>query len=161
MATPSITVFERICTLLCSHGVPFEVKEHEPTHTSEQSAAARGESLCIGGKALLLKCDDVFALFVIPADRKLDSKAAKQAVGARKVRFATKEELLELTGLVPGAVPPFGRPVFDFHVLVDTAVYENNEIAFNAGDLTRSIILKSKHHLRIANATIANFCQKP
>src|SRR3954451_11841425 len=53
-------------------GVPFREIHHEPTRTSEESANARGEPLQIGGKAILLKTDDVFRLFVLPADRKLD-----------------------------------------------------------------------------------------
>jgi hypothetical protein len=39
--------------------------EHAPTETSEESAEVRGEALHVGAKALLLKTDDVFRLFVL------------------------------------------------------------------------------------------------
>src|SRR3954466_3123330 len=85
----------------------FREVHHEPTRTSEESARARGEELRVGGKALLIKVDADFRLFVLSADRQLDSAAIRDRFGARKTRFASPEELLQLTGLVPGCVPPF------------------------------------------------------
>ncbi len=116
--------------------------EHEPTETSEQSAQARGEPLYVGAKALLLKTDDVFRLFVLPADEKLDSAAVKYELGLKKLRFATREELWEFTGLLPGSVPPFGPPVLPFELFADSTIgTKEDKVAFNAGSLTRSIIM--------------------
>ncbi len=104
----------------------------------------RGESLAVGAKALLLKTDDVFRLFVMPANLQLDSKKVKQRFNAKSVRFATKEELLELTGLVPGSVPPFGLPLLPFELYGDTAIgATEDKVAFNAGSLTDSIVMRA------------------
>ena len=125
--------------------------EHPPTETSEQSAQARGEPLYVGAKALLLKTDDVFRLFVLPADQKLDSAAVKNELRLKKLRFATREELLELTGLVPGSVPPFGEPVLPFELFADTSIgTQEDKVAFNAGSLTRSIIMPATTWKQIA-----------
>src|SRR5262245_48045619 len=103
-------VLDSIRQLLTDAGVPFREVNHAPTYTSEESARARGEELRTGGKAIVLKTDDVFRVFVLPADRRLDSSAVKRQLSVKKVRFATPEELLEQTSLVPGSVPPFGPP---------------------------------------------------
>ena len=135
-------VLAKIRRLLAEASVPFVEKTHPPTATSAESAAARGEPLGVGAKALLLKTDDVFRLFVLPADRKLDSAAIKRELGVKKTRFATADELRELTGLVPGSVPPFGPPVLPFELFADVAVgREFGRVAFNAGSLTDSIIM--------------------
>ena len=77
------TVLDAIRELLNSQGVAFREVHHDPTFTSEQSALARGEELRNGGKALLLKGeDDQYRLFVLPADRKLDSAAVRKRLGA-------------------------------------------------------------------------------
>jgi prolyl-tRNA editing enzyme YbaK/EbsC (Cys-tRNA(Pro) deacylase)/gamma-glutamylcyclotransferase (GGCT)/AIG2-like uncharacterized protein YtfP len=145
------TVFQAIRDWLKASGVCFREVRHPPTRTSEESAAARGEPLHIGGKALLLKAeDDSYRLFVLPADAKLDSQAVRQQLGLKKMRFATAEELLALTGLVPGSVPPFGRPILPFDLYVDQRTAENDRIAFNAGSLTDSIILATTDYLAIA-----------
>jgi len=135
---------------LSSEGVSFREVHHEPTRTSEDSARARGEELRVGGKALLIKVDDVFRLFVLSADRKLDSAAVKRQFSARKTRFATPEELVNLTGLVPGSVPPFGQPVLPFPLYVDPSVFANERIAFNAGSLTDSIVMQVSDYRRLA-----------
>jgi Ala-tRNA(Pro) deacylase len=135
---------------LTAESVDFREIHHEPTLTSADSARARGEELRVGGKALLMRVGDEFALFVLPADRKADSGAIRKELGVGKLRFATREELLELTGLVPGSVPPFGRPILPFALCVDSAIEANDRIAFNAGSLTNSIVLAMPDYLRIA-----------
>ncbi|HTI49739.1 MAG TPA: YbaK/EbsC family protein [Planctomycetaceae bacterium] len=146
----SASLLQSIRDLLTAGGASFREVRHEPTYTSEESARARGEELRIGGKALLLRGDDAFALFVLPADCKIDSGAVRRELGFRKLRFASREELLELTGLVPGSVPPFGRPILPFPLYVDTGIAANDRIAFNAGSLTDSIILSVRDYLRLA-----------
>jgi Ala-tRNA(Pro) deacylase len=142
---------------LSAEGVLFREVHHEPTRTSEDSARARGEELRMGGKALLLKVDDVFRLFVLSADRKLDSAAIKRHFGARKTRFATPEELADLTGLVPGSVPPFGEPVLPFPLYADPSVFENEQIAFNAGSLTDSVVMPAGDYRRLAGPEVFAF----
>jgi prolyl-tRNA editing enzyme YbaK/EbsC (Cys-tRNA(Pro) deacylase) len=143
-------ILPAIRRLLADAGVAFREVHHEPTRTSEESAKARGEELRIGGKALLMKGDDRFRLFVLPADRKLDSGAIRREFGWKKLRFATPEELSDLTGLVPGCVPPFGAPILPFELCLDQAATANPRIAFNAGSLTDSIILAMSDYLAVA-----------
>ena len=141
------------------HGeaVVFREVHHAPTRTSEESALARGEELRIGGKALLIKVDADFRLFVLSADRKLDSVAIRTHFQAKKTRFASPEELLQMTGLVPGSVPPFGAPILPFPLYTDPSVFENQRIAFNAGSLTDSIIMATGDYRRLANPEVFSF----
>jgi Ala-tRNA(Pro) deacylase len=137
--------------------VAFREVHHAPTRTSEESALARGEELRIGGKALLIKVDAHFRLFVLSADRKLDSAAIRTHFQAKRTRFASPEELLQLTGLVPGSVPPFGAPILPFPLYTDPSVFENQRIAFNAGSLTDSIIMDIQDYRRLAKPEIFSF----
>lgn len=150
-------VLGRIRELLRSAGIEFREIQHAPTRTSEESARARGEELKVGGKALVLKVDETFRLFVLSAARQLDSGAIKHYFGAKRQRFATSEELHEMTELTPGAVPPFGRPVLSFELFVDGSILENERIAFNAGALTTSIIMNVTDYVRVAQPTVFNF----
>jgi Ala-tRNA(Pro) deacylase len=117
----------------------------------------RGEAVRIGGKALVLKVGEDFRLFVVSAARKIDSAALKTHFTVKKLRFASAVELLQLTGLVPGCVPPFGKPLLPFEVFVDPSILDNAEIAFNAGSLTDSIILSVADYLRVAKPMIVPF----
>ena len=143
-------VLERIRKLLDENHAAYRELHHEPTRTSADAARVRDEDLRVGGKALLMKVDNVFALFVLPADRRVDSAAVRRALGARKLRFAAPDELFEHTGLQPGAVPPFGHPILPVSLYLDEAIAKNDRIAFNAGSLTDSIILDIDDYQRIA-----------
>ena len=149
----------RIRTYLEGLGIPFRETHHEPTTTSEASARARGDRLEIGGKAILLKIDNDFRLFVLSAARRVDSTAIRRQFQARKTRFASPEELFGLTGLVPGSVPPFGPPILPFELFVDPSILANEEIAFNAGSLEVSMTLALPDYLRAAAPKILAFSE--
>jgi Ala-tRNA(Pro) deacylase len=133
-----MTVFERVEEKLRQAGVPFTVTRHAPVFTSEEAAAVRGTPLASGAKALVVKVGDAFALLVMPADRKLESKTARSSLGVKAIRFATGEEVERLTGLKPGSIPPFGS-LFGLPTHCDPALGANESINFNAGDHSISV----------------------
>jgi Ala-tRNA(Pro) deacylase len=153
----STTVNTGLIALLEREGVPFQVLKHAPTSTSEDSARERGCELRLGAKALVLKTDNAFALFVLSAADRLSSPLIKKRLSVGRVRFATRDELERMTGLPPGAVPPFGRPVLPLDLYADTRLFKNDVIAFNAGSLTESIILSAQDYLRVAQAEVFPF----
>lgn len=142
-----------IHALLDAHGIAYREVEHGPTRTSEESARARGEPMEIGGKALVVKVDDVFCVFVLSAVRELSSRGIRRGLGARRTRFASRDELHAMTGLVPGCVPPFGRPILPFDLYVDPSIVANDRIAFNAASLTHSIVLDREDWQNVARPT--------
>ena len=77
---------------------------------------------------------------------------------AKKTRFASSEELMNLTGLIPGSVPPFGKPILPFDLYVDPSLLTNTMIAFNAGSITDSIKMSLRDYQDIANPEVFEFC---
>jgi Ala-tRNA(Pro) deacylase len=155
------SILNAIRELLRAQGVAFDERKHAPTATSEESARARGEELGVGAKSLLLLTDEVFRLFVLPADRKLDTKKVKQQLKVKNVRFATPEELHQQTGLVPGAVPPFGRPILPFELYADAEIgVRFAKVAFNAGSLTDSIIMSARDWEAVAKPQRFEFAKQ-
>jgi len=151
-------VFSRLAALLHNHPVPFRVSNHEPVYTSAEAAAIRGTTLASGAKALICKADDRFALLVMPADRKLASKLLKQQFGIRSLRFATADEVLELTDLKPGSIPPFGS-LFQLPTYCDSLLCEQPEINFNAGDHSISIAMTSADYLAVESPQLGSFTE--
>ena len=102
----------------------------------------------------------MFRLFVLPADRKLDSTAVKRQFNARRIRFATPDELAELTGLVPGAVPPFGQPILPFDLFADSSIgTSSDKVAFNAGSLTVSLVMAASAWENLAKPSRFRFAK--
>ena len=158
MASPN--VLDSIRAFLDQNNVEYRQLHHEPTVTSNDSARVRGEDIRIGGKALLLKVGGSLRLFVLSAALRIDSQAIRTHFGVRKTRFANPDELKELTGLVPGSVPPFGEPVLPFELYIDESILENDRIAFNAGSLTDSVFMAVEDYTRVANAIVFRFSRR-
>ncbi len=151
------SVFERLQSVLRDKGVPFTVSHHAPVFTSEEAAAVRGAALASGAKALVVKAGAVFRLLVVPADRKLDSKKARVSLGVKALRFATREEVEQLTGLQPGSIPPFGS-LFALPTSCDPALGENAAINFNAGDHGISIAMSYSDYLAVEQPALVSLC---
>jgi Ala-tRNA(Pro) deacylase len=155
-ARPAIT--ERLLAWLGAVAVPFRVLEHAPVRTSAEAAAVRGTPLEAGAKALVVRADDRPIHLVLSADRRVDNARLRRVLGVRRVRFATPDELLTLTGCVPGAVPPFGN-LFGLEVLVDEELTRCAEIAFNAGSRAVSVTMRCADMVRLAEARVCRFAE--
>ena len=116
-------------------------------------AAARLERIPLQVAAvvpLLRSVKDAALGYLLSVDSPESRAAIRKHLGASRFRFATAEELLELTGVVPGCVPPFGRPILPLDLYVDSSILENDRIAFNAGSLTDSMIMDRATWMEIA-----------
>ena len=149
----STAVTERLERWLRERGARFRLLEHAPVFTSEEAARVRGTPIEAGAKALVLIAHDRPVHVVLPGHRRVDNARLRAILGTRTLRFATPEELFSLTGCVPGAVPPFGN-LFGLPVFVDEPLAEREEIAFNAGSNTVSIVMSCAEFLRLSGASI-------
>jgi Ala-tRNA(Pro) deacylase len=155
---PMESVFDRLAGKLNAAGASFDVLRHAPVFTSEEAAAVRGTTLASGAKALVCKADEQFVLVVLPADRRLASKRVRKTASVKSLRFATKQEVEELTGLAPGSIPPFGS-LFDLPTWCDEALAEPERINFNAGDHAISISLAYAEFVRVEQPRIGRFAE--
>ncbi len=66
-----------------------------------------------------------FVMLVFPADQKFNSKKVLESLNIKNIRFATEEEVGELTsGVQIGGVPPFGN-LFNLPVYADPSLFDN------------------------------------
>lgn len=154
MTSPARTaVTDRLLRWLDERGARYRLIEHAPVFTSAEAARVRGTPIEAGAKALVLQAGERFVQVVLPGDRRVDNARARAILGVRTLRFATPEELLALTGCVPGAVPPFGN-LFDLPILVDEALARRDEIAFNAGSNSVSVAMRGADFLALSGARV-------
>ena len=146
-------VFDRLTALLRERKVAFKLLCHEPVFTSEQAAEVRGTSLSSGAKALICKLDQQFVMFVMPADRRLASKVVRKQLSVRSLRFASIDEVKELTSLEPGSIPPFGS-LFGLVTYCDQALAEETQINFNAGDHAKSVSMSYSDYAQVEQPRI-------
>lgn len=139
-----------------------ETFEHQPVRTSEEAAKIRtGYTLSQGAKALIVRfkrseSDKSFVMLVVPGDQKFDNQKVKSMLNAKDIRFATEQEVSDIThGVQVGGVPPFGN-LFGLPVYVDNGVIANPKVIFNAGDRCFSIALNSTDYLSLVHPVVTD-----
>lgn len=98
-----------LLAFLAMHGIATSTVEHPPLFTVEQSQALRGEIPGGHTKNLFLKDkkDQVF-LVVAEEDAEIDMKSLHKRIDSARLSFGRPELMVELLGVVPGSVTPFG-----------------------------------------------------
>jgi prolyl-tRNA editing enzyme YbaK/EbsC (Cys-tRNA(Pro) deacylase) len=153
-------VVNKIKNLLEKNKLWFETFEHTPVKTSEEAAKIRpGYSIKQGAKAMIIRTKNgqerKFVMLVLPGDLRFDNDKVKKVLNVKDTRFATPEEIDEITsGVQIGGVPPFGN-LFNIEVVVDPKLFENEKIVFNAGDRSYSIAMKSEDYKKTVSPIIA------
>jgi Ala-tRNA(Pro) deacylase len=153
-----LSIFERLCQRLDTAGIRYDVLRHEAVYTSEAAAAVRASSLASGAKALVCKVDDRILMVVLSADRKLASKLVRKELGAKSLRFATREEVEQVTGLAPGSIPPFGS-LFGLPTYCDERLGHEPRINFNAGDHSISISMTYADYIAVEQPTLGMYAE--
>lgn len=157
MCEMGILELKLIRGLLDRNRIPYEVLEHESVYTSEQAAKVRGVELKTGVKALILKTEEgSFVMGLVAADRKIDLKELAKIARTKKLRFASSQEVLEITGCEVGSVHPFGN-LYGLPTYMDSSILENAMVNFNAGLHTVSIQMSVKDLIRAIRPLVEDF----
>lgn len=154
-------IHHQLLTLLTENAARFRVLMHDPVGKCEAVAELRGTALGQGAKALVCKIKGngvkQHALAILGGDLHADLNKIAAHFGGLKAALASPAEVSLLTGCVFGAIPPFSfHP--DLALIADPQLFDcYQEIAFNAGQLEKSIILNTRDYLRIARPELVNF----
>ena len=124
--------------------IPHRVFIHKkPLMSFEQAAEERNQRPEQIVRSILFQVRPEEFLMVLVAGRdQVDWKKLRQLVKRSRVRMATEEEVLEVTGYRVGTVSPFGlkSPV---QVLIDASVLKEEEVSLGSGTRQMAIIMKS------------------
>ena len=90
-------------------GISVTTVEHPAVFTVEEAKSLRGDLPGGHSKNLFLK-DKNGRLWLVIAfeDREINLKALRKSIGSSQLSFAKPELLMEVLGLKPGSVTPFG-----------------------------------------------------
>lgn len=90
-------------------GISTTTHQHSAVFTVEEAKQVHDQ--IVGGHCKNLFCKDdkgVLWLIVALEDARIDLKAAPQKIGSRRLSFGKPELLMEILGVEPGSVTPFG-----------------------------------------------------
>ncbi|MGE5370898.1 MAG: YbaK/EbsC family protein [Solirubrobacterales bacterium] len=128
----------------------------EDTSTSELAAAALGVAVGQIAKSLLFKSKDNYFMLVAAGDRRVDGKRIKELAGAR-VRMATPDETLEITGYPVGGVCPFALNT-PLPIYVDESLKRFDRIFPAAGNANSAIPTSYERLIAVTRAVECSVC---
>ncbi|ETD70576.1 hypothetical protein V757_07565 [Pelistega indica] len=153
--------YQQLISLLEQQHASFQALEHPSAGKSEEVAKIRGTEVGQGAKALVCKIKGngikQYVLAVLPADQQANLQKVALALGGTRASLASPDEVTRLTDCVFGAIPPFS-----FHpelmLVADPSLLQRYpELAFNAGTLEKSIVLKTADYAKIAQPKLIEF----
>lgn len=144
-------------------GIPHRIFRHNTPVTSfEQAASDRNQRPEQIVRSILFQVRPEEFVMVLTAGREqVDWRKLRKLVGRSRIRMATEDEVLEVTGHGVGTVSPFGmrKPV---KVLMDASVLREEEISLGSGVRNTAIILKGADLQRaLGEVEIVGLTEKP
>jgi Cys-tRNA(Pro) deacylase len=124
--------------------IPHQVFVHQtPVSSFEQAAADRNQRPEQIVRSILFQVrPDEFWMVLMAGRDQIDWRKLRQLVKRSRIRMATEEEVLEVTGYRVGTVSPFGLPR-PLKVLIDESVLKEEEISIGSGIRNMAIVMKS------------------
>ena len=124
--------------------IPHQVFRHQTQVNSfEQAASDRNQRPEQVVRSILFQIrPEEYLMVLVAGPAQIDWRKLRQLVKRSRVRMATEDEVLEVTGYRVGTVSPFGlkNPV---KVLIDDSLLKEDEVSIGSGVRSVAIIMKS------------------
>ena len=101
---------QEVYDFLTSRGIEYEVTEHGAVFNMEEMSHVELPHPEADAKNLFVRDDKKrnYYLITVKGDKRVDLKKFREEHGTRSLSFASENDLMNLLGLIPGAVTPLG-----------------------------------------------------
>ena len=107
--------------------------------------------------AILIKAkkpEEFYAMFCLLGANRLDvNHKAKEAMGAKRVSFASRDEAELVTKQIYGGISPLGLPE-NIKVFIDKNVIEREKLFIGAGNRVSKFFLSPETLIKLSNAEV-------
>jgi len=141
--------------------IPHQVFRHEtPVDSFEQAASDRNQRPEQVVRSILFQVrPEEFVMVLMAGREQVDWRSLRKLVGRSRMRMATEDEVLKVTGYRIGTVSPLGMKR-QVRVLIDSSVLREEEISIGSGVSNTAIILKSADLRRaLGEAEVISFVE--
>lgn len=143
-------------TYLDQLGIQAEILHMaEDTPTVPDAARVLGVQPAQIIKSLVFLVNREPILVIANGVQKVDRKklAAHFGIGQKRVKFASAEQALEITGYIVGSMPPFGHNT-NLPTYIDPQVVEQGQIYGGGGDIHAMLKLTPTELLKVSGAEL-------
>ena len=146
---------QEVYAYLKSRNIWHEITEHAAVYNMAELADIEFPYPEADAKNLFVRDDKRrnYYLITVKGDKRVNLKDFKRAQGTRPLTFASADELMDIMGLIPGAVTPLGllndgeRRVT---LYLDSEFMESDLVGVHPNDNTATVWLKATDLIEIA-----------
>ncbi|GAA1217464.1 mischarged aminoacyl-tRNA deacylase [Kitasatospora nipponensis] len=169
---PELAGYVRLMDFLDEAGRPYRTIDHAPEGQTARASVLRGHALAAAAKCMVVTvvgaagpdgsapAAPVHAVAVIPGDRRVDLAKVASACGGGRATLAERGTAERLAGSVSGTITPFS-----FHpqlrLLADPALFDHEELYFNAARLDRSLAIRAEDYRALAAPRVVEISEPP
>ena len=136
-----------------THGVSYEVTEHAAVYNMEELEAVDLPYPEADAKNLFVRDDKKknYYMITVIEDKRVNLKEFRKSYGLRNLSFASPEDLMRITGLIPGAVTPLGLLCDEERIvtLYVDASFSGGLVGVHPNDNTATVWLRTKDLIRL------------
>jgi len=153
-------IAETVRFFLNDHGISYEILEHPPSETSEQTADAAFIWEDQLAKTVLLEDDRGYVMAVVPASHRVDLHKLEGELH-RTLSLATERELGPLfPDCAPGALPPLGV-AYGIPTVYDDRLRSLAGVYFEGGDHCDLVYMGGREFIDLlADAPHGDLCEE-
>lgn len=139
-----------ILDYLSKKDIWFEVTEHQAVYNMEELSEVALPYPEADAKNLFVRDDKKrnFYLITVKGDKRVDLKEFKKENNTRRLSFSSENDLMDVMGLIPGAVSPLGilnDSEHKVHFFIDADFFdEPGLIGIHPNDNTATVWLKTE-----------------
>lgn len=126
----------------------------ETVHTADAAKATGIELHRVTKNLVSTTNTGEHVLLIVPGDRKVDLRAAAQALNVQNVRLIPFDQAEGISGYPPGGTPSIGHKS-KMRAIVDESILQYETVYCGGGSRERMVELKSADIVRLNNAIIA------
>ncbi|HYP69385.1 MAG TPA: YbaK/EbsC family protein [Variovorax sp.] len=138
-----MSIAAQLSDYLTRQGARYEVRMHEHSRTSAETARCANLPASQLAKSVILEDETGCVMAVVPADRIVMLGEFARLLGRNKLRLAQEERVAQLfEGCEPGAIPAIGM-AWGIPTIVDDELESNEVVYVEGGDHER--VLRMTH----------------
>ena len=145
---------EALLNILDELNIEYENKEHPPVFTVEEANLHHQGINGVHSKNLFFKDKKKNLFLVITLDDKpIKIKEVAKTIGAKNMSFAKPDLLMEVLGMIPGAVTPFAAVNIpkdrEVRIILDEEMMKNELLNFHPLVNTATTTIKAQHLVKV------------
>ncbi len=138
---------------LKSRGIEYKILKHGNSYRADEASKELGIAISeIVKSVLFITMEGAAVLVIIRGDKRVDQSKLARELGTRKLRLASKDEVLRISGYEAGTLPPVGHKNV-IMTLIDYTIPTEGSVYAGGGAIGSSLKIRVRDIIRLQNAT--------